>query len=202
MEIYPLTVGIDASYQAVPYEPLLERAMNDVDAAEALQFFGELATVELAHSMFRDDPVWLELSPIARRIVTEHPGILDRTLSTRAWDAVHWLLSPRRRAGHDSDPAGLAECAVFGVETFSRGARSTIGNPLRFVRPQTATALAEFLDTATGTAADLFDPAAMAEAAVYKAPWDRDHVLDELSRLARLYRHAGELGECVLVVHD
>jgi hypothetical protein len=96
----------------------------------------------------------------------------------------------------------LAECAVFGAEAFTCDARSTIGNPLRFVRPQTALVLADFLDTASSTAADVFDAAAMAEASVYKQPWDRDHLLDELSRLARLYRLAGESEECVLVVHD
>lgn len=195
-------MSVDARYQAVPYQPLVARAMVDRAAAEAIQFFRELATVDVAGSRHRDDPAWRELAPVARQVVRDRPGILDRTLTTRAWDAVYWLLAPNRRAGRARDPDGPAEIAVFGAEPFPGGAVATQGIPLRFVRPATAVVLAGYVASMVDDARNVFDPEAMAAAGVYKAPWDRDHLMDLLARYARLYRRAAELDECVLVVHD
>jgi hypothetical protein len=193
-------VAIDADYQAIPYEPLVARAMTDRPVAETMQFFRALATADLAR--YADDPVWLELAQVARRMVDDRPGVLDRTFSTRAWDAVHWLLAPNRRAEEERDPHGLAEMAVFGAEDFPCGAKSTQGFPLRFVRPETASAVADHVESLLPQAGNLFDAAAMAAAGVYKEPWDHDYLVDLLGQYARFYRVAADLDECVLVVLD
>ncbi|MFE3758901.1 DUF1877 family protein [Nocardia tengchongensis] len=194
-------MALDACYQAIPYEPLLKRAMQDRDAAEgAVQFFDTLATDDISN--FWDEPICLELAPVARRIVTERPGILDRRLSTRGWDAVYWLLAPNRRNQQEQDPTGLAEIAVFGAEPFASGATATQGFPLRFVRPPTARTVAEYIESSLDSAARLFDAEAMKASSVYKGPWDRDHLLDLLAKYAQLYRLAADLDECVLVVLD
>ncbi|MFJ4654672.1 DUF1877 family protein [Nocardia sp. NPDC088792] len=200
---YDLGMAIDARYRAIPYEPLLERAMRDREAAEdAIQFFSSLATDDVATSPYWDDPIWLELAPVARQIVRERPGILDRTFSTRAWDAAYWLLAPNRRKQEGRNPIGLAEIAVFGAEPFASGATATQGIPLRFVRPATARTVATYVDDMREIAPQLFDPDAMEAAGVYKAPWDLDYLIDLLAEYARLYRAAADLDECVLVKHD
>ncbi|QLY32604.1 DUF1877 family protein [Nocardia huaxiensis] len=196
-------MAIDARYRALPYEPLLGRAMRDREAAEdAIQFFDSLATEDVANSQYRDDPIWLELAPVARRIVRERPGILERCFSTRAWDAVYWLLAPNRRNQEGRNPTGLAEIAVFGAEPFSSGATAGQGIPLRFVRPDTARTVAEFVESSLESVARLCDLDAMEAAGVYKGPQDRDHLLDLLGRYVDLYRSAADLGECVLVKLD
>ncbi|MEV4206526.1 DUF1877 family protein [Nocardia salmonicida] len=196
-------MALDARYQAVPYEPLLERAMRDREAAEnAIQFFSSLATSDGADSQYWDDPIWVELAPIARRIVRQRPGILDRTFSTRAWDAVYWLLAPNRRKQEERNPAGLAEIAVFGAESLASGATAGQGNPLRFVRPTTARTIADYVENSLETAPRLLDAEAMEASGVYKGPWDRDHLLDRLAQYAELYRLAADLDECILVTLD
>ncbi|MGW4245798.1 DUF1877 family protein [Nocardia sp. NPDC004722] len=196
-------MSLDARYRALPYEPLLARAMRDREAAEdAIQFFDSLATTDIANSPYHDDPIWLELAPVARRIVLERPGILDRTLSTRAWDAAYWLLAANRRNQQARNPTGWAEIAVFGAEPFASGATATQGIPLQFVRPPTARTVADYIDDNLKTASQLFDPEAMEAAGVYKSPWDLDHLLDLLTRYAQLYRTAADLNECVLVKLD
>jgi hypothetical protein len=187
-------MALDASYQAIPYEPLLARAMADREAGEALRSFVSLATVDLANSPFHDDPTWLELAPIARRVRHERPGLLDRTFSTRAWDAIYWLLAPNRRAGGERDPAGLAEIAVFGAEPFASAAAATQGVPLLFVRPSVAAEVAEYVAG--------FDAEQVTAEDVYKAPWSREELAEVLANYTRLYRGAAELDECVLVVRD
>ncbi|MFD4462849.1 hypothetical protein [Nocardia sp. NPDC058480] len=155
-------MALDARYQAVPYEPLLERAMRDRGAAEnAIQFFGSLATSDGADSQYWNDPIWVELAPVARQIVGQRPGILDRTFSTRAWDAVYWLLAPNRRKQEERNPAGLAEIAVFGAESLASGATAEQGIPLRFVRPPTARAVADYVENSLEPASHLFDAEAM-----------------------------------------
>ncbi|MEC3917699.1 DUF1877 family protein [Nocardia sp. CDC160] len=196
-------MSLDARYRAIPYEPLLERAMRDREAAEdAIQSFGRLATDDVANSPYWDDPIWLELAPVARQIVTERPGILDRTFSTRAWDAVYWLLAPNRRNQEGRNPSGLAEIAVFGAEPFASGATATQGIPLRFVRPPIARTAAEFVENSLGSAAQLFDAEAMEASGVYKGPWELDYLLELLTQYAQLYRLAADLDECVLVKLD
>jgi hypothetical protein len=193
-------MALDAAYQAIPYEPLVARVMVDREAAEHLQFFHALATADLAR--YADDPVWLGLARVARRVVGERAGIVHRTFSTRAWDAVYWLLAPNRRAGKGRHPRGLAEMTVFGAEEFPCGAKSTQGFPLRFVRPETASAVADYVDSVLPQAGNLFNAAAMEAAGVYKGPWDRDCLVDLLGQYARFYRAAANLNECVLVVVD
>ncbi|GAB4587064.1 DUF1877 family protein [Nocardia sp. IFM 10818] len=196
-------MGLDAGYQAIPYEPLLERAMHDREAAEgAIVFFNSLATADLANSPYRDDPTWQELAPVARQIVTERPGILDRAMSTRAWDALFWLLAPNRRASEGRNPNGLAESAIFGAEPFASGATGGQGITLRFVRPATARTVADFVESSLESAAQLFDAEAMNASHVYKGPWDRDELLDLLAQYAKFYRLAADLDECVLVTLD
>jgi hypothetical protein len=195
-------VAIDADYQAIPYKPLVQRAMVDRSVAEVLQFFRALATADLAESRHWDDPVWLELVPVARQVVTDRPGILDRTFSTRSWDAIYWLLAPNRRAQEERNPQGLAEMTVFGAEKFLCGARSTQGMPLQFVRPETASTVADYVESMVPHAGDLVDAAAMEAAGVYKGPRDRDYLVDLLRQYAQLYRVAADLDECVLVVLD
>ncbi|MGM7648885.1 DUF1877 family protein [Nocardia sp. JW2] len=193
-------MALDARYQTLPYEPLLERAMRDREAAEnAIQFFSRLATTDGADSRYRNDPIWVELAPIARQIVSRRPDILDRTFSTRAWDAAYWLLSPNRRNQEERNPAGLAEITVFGAESLASGATAGQGNQLRFVRPTTARTIADYVENNLEIAAHLFDGEAMEAAGVYKGPWDRDYLLDQLARYAELYRLAADLDECVLV---
>ncbi|MGW4720458.1 DUF1877 family protein [Nocardia sp. NPDC004260] len=195
-------MGLDAEYQAIPYEPLLARAMWDREAAEeAIQFFGSLATEDVANSPYWDDPIWLELAPVARRIVRERPGILDRTFSTRAWDAVYWLLAPNRRKQEGRNPSGLAEIVVFGAEPFVSGATAVQGSPLRFVRPATARTAAVYVENMREIAPRLFDADAMEAAGVYKAPWDLDCLIELLAEYATLYQAAADLDECVLVRH-
>ncbi|MEU1994019.1 hypothetical protein ABZ511_06160 [Nocardia gamkensis] len=80
-------MAIDASYRAQPYQPLIERAMHDHSAAEALWYFSTLATDDITLSRHHDDPLWLELAPIARQLVRQRPGLLDRAFTTRSWDA-------------------------------------------------------------------------------------------------------------------
>lgn len=70
------------------------------------------------------------------------------------------------------------------------------------MRPETAASLAAFLEAAIPDAADVFDEPAMAAANVYKAPWDREHVVDLIVSYARLYGRAADRGDCVLVVCD
>jgi hypothetical protein len=193
-------VAVDAYYQAIPYSPLMERAMVDRSAAEVLPFFRALATTDLAR--YADDPLWLDMALIARRVVGERAGILDRTFSTRAWDAVYWLLAPNRRAGEERDPHGLAEMTVFGAEEFPCGAKATQGIPVRFVRPETASTVADYVESTVPHIGDLVDAAAMEAAGVYKGPRDRDHLVDLLGQYVQLYRVAADLGECVLVVLD
>ncbi|GAB3883791.1 hypothetical protein ACFQ1S_02930 [Kibdelosporangium lantanae] len=193
-------MAIDADYQAIPYEPLVARGMLDREAAETLQFFRMLATEDLAR--YADDPLWLELAVEARRVAGERPEILDRTLRTRAWDAVYWLLSPNRRAEEQRDPQGLGEIAVFGAEEFPCGAKTTQGFPLRFVRPETASTVADYVESLLPQGGGLFDAAAMEAVGVYKEPRDRDHVVGLLDRYVQLYRVAADLNECVLVALD
>ncbi|MFI1919638.1 hypothetical protein [Nocardia sp. NPDC020380] len=196
-------MAIDARYRALPYEPLLERAIWDREAAEnAVALFASLATTDVASSPYWDDPIWLELAPVARQIVRERPGILDRTFSTRAWDAVYWLLAPNRRADEGRNPGGLAEIAVFGAEPFASGATGGQGITLRFVRPDTARIVADFVDNSVEDASRLFDAEAMEASGVYKGPRDRDYLLDLLGQYATLYRLAADLDECVLVMLD
>ncbi|MFD6162287.1 DUF1877 family protein [Nocardia sp. NPDC060256] len=196
-------MGLDAGYQAIPYDPLLARAMRDRAAAEdAIVFFGRLATEDLAHSAYRDDPLWQELAPVARQIVLERPGILDRTFTTRAWDAVYWLLAPNRREGDGRNPSGLAEITVFGAEPFASGATAGQGITLRFVRPAIARTVADYVENSVDSAARLFDADAMVAAGVYKSPQDREYLLDLLAQYAKLYRLAADLDECVLVTLD
>ncbi|MFC8381770.1 DUF1877 family protein [Nocardia sp. NPDC057272] len=196
-------MALDARYQAVPYEPLLERAMRDREAAEnAIQFFSSLATSDGADSQYRNDPIWAELAPVARQIVRQRPDILNRTFSTRAWDAAYWLLAPNRRKQEERNPVGFAEIAVFGAEPLASGATAGQGNPLRFVRPITARTIADFVENNLETASHLFDAVAMEVSGVYKGPWDRDYLLDQLAQYAELYRLAADLDECVLVTLD
>ncbi|PKV98370.1 DUF1877 family protein [Nocardia fluminea] len=196
-------MALDARYQAVPYEPLLERAMRDREAAEnAIQFFSSLATNDVADSRYRDDPIWVELAPVARQVARQRSGILDRTFSTRAWDAVYWVLAPNRRKQEERNPAGLAEIAVFGAESLASGATAGQGSPLRFVLPTTARTVADYVENSLETASHLFDAEAMEATNVYKGPWDRDYLLDELARYAELYRIAADLDECILVTLD
>ncbi|MFD6450324.1 DUF1877 family protein [Nocardia sp. NPDC055165] len=196
-------MALDARYQAVPYEPLLERAMRDREAAEnAIQFFSSLATSDGADSQYWNDPIWAELAPVARQIVRQRPDILNRTFSTRAWDAAYWLLAPNRRKQEERNPVGLAEIAVFGAEPLASGATAGQGNPLRFVRPTTARTIADYVENNLATASHLFDAEAMEASGVYKGPWDRDYHLDQLAQYAELYRLAADLDECVLVTLD
>jgi hypothetical protein len=149
-------MALDARYQAVPYEPLLERAMRDREAAEnAIQFFSSLATNDVADSRYREDPIWMELAPVARQVARQRSGILDRTFSTRAWDAVYWLLAPNRRKQEERNPAGLAEIAVFGAESLASGATAGQGSPLRFVLPTTARPVADYVENSLETASHL-----------------------------------------------
>ncbi|WP_394844890.1 YfbM family protein [Pendulispora brunnea] len=195
-------MGIDADYQAIPYQPLLERALHDKDVAEMLQFFRRLGTDDLSKTPHEHDPIWLQLSLDVRQVVSQRPGLLERTLGTRAWDAVYWLLSPDRREEAERNPTGLAEIAVFGAEPFPCGAVTTQGFPLQFVRPTTAGAVADYVESMLDSARDVFDPEAMAASGVYKSPWDRDYVLKLLTEYAQLYRIAADLDECVLVALD
>ncbi|MFC9434518.1 hypothetical protein [Nocardia sp. NPDC057030] len=197
-------MGIDARYRAIPYEPLLERAMRDREAAEgAIQFFASLATDDVAKTPYWDDPIWLELAPVARQIVRERPGILDRTFSTRAWDAAYWLLAPNRRAGEGRIDDGLAENTVFGAEPFASGATGGQGIALRFVRPATARTVAQYVENSLDVGDwRHFDVDAMEASGVYKCPWDLDYLLDLLAQYARLYRLAADLDECILVALD
>ncbi|WP_327139028.1 DUF1877 family protein [Nocardia sp. NBC_01327] len=196
-------MALDAQYQAIPYEPLLERAMRDREAAEdAIQVFRSLATADVAKSRHWDDPIWLELAPVARQIVKERPGILDRRLSTRAWDAVYWLLAPNRRNQEGRNPTGLAEITVFGAEPFASGATAPQGVTLRFVRPDTARTVADYVENSLESASQLFDAEAMEASGVYKGPRDRDYLLDLLAQYATFYRLAADLDECVLVTLD
>ncbi|MEV6769206.1 hypothetical protein AB0N05_11325 [Nocardia sp. NPDC051030] len=195
-------MAIDASYQALPYGPLIERAMHDQNTAEALQFFDTLATVDIALTPYRDDPLWLELAPIARQLASERPGLLERALVTRSWDAAYWMLAPNRRAQADRNPDGLAEIAVFGAEQYPCKAVATQGIPYRLVRPDTAAAVAHYIENMLAGAPALFDVQAMEAAQVYKLPHDRDDVLNLLDDYARLYRQAAEMDEWVLVTRD
>ncbi|MFI6996455.1 DUF1877 family protein [Nocardia sp. NPDC050175] len=196
-------MGLDAGYQAIPYDPLLERAMHDRAAAEdAIVLFSRLATEDLANSQYRDDPLWRELAPIARQLVRERPGILDRNFSTRAWDAVYWLLAPNRREGAERNPSGLAEITVFGAEPFASGATAGQGITLRFVRPTTARTVADYVENSVDSAAHLFDADAMVASGVYKGAQKREYLLDLLAEYAKLYRLAADLDECVLVTLD
>ncbi|MFJ4654583.1 hypothetical protein ACIP5Y_25205 [Nocardia sp. NPDC088792] len=195
-------MAIDASYQALPYEPLIERAMHDPGTAEALQFFDTIATADLALTPYHDDPLWLELAPIARRLADERPGLLERALVTRSWDAVYWMLAPNRRARADRNPQGLAEIAVFGAEPYPCKAVATQGVLYRLVRPDTAAAVADYIEVMLADAPALFDVQAMEAAQVYKLPHNRDHVVNLLNDYARLYRQAAEMDEWVLVTRD
>jgi hypothetical protein len=192
-------VAIDARYQSIPAGPLLDRAMVDREAAEAMQFFDDLTTMDVDYSRHLNDPVWRELAPLARQLANDRPWLLDRAFTTRAWDAVYWMLAPNRRSGDNRDPTGLAEIAVFGAERFPCGAVATQGIPLSFVPIETVPAVAAYVENAT---LDLFDATAMEDADVYKSPWRRDRVVDVLARYAQLYRRAAEMDECVLVVLD
>lgn len=90
--------------------------------------------------------------------------------------------------------------AVFGAEEFPCGAKAAQGTPLRFVRPETASTVADYVASVLPRVEDVFDSAAMEAAGVYKEPWDRDYVVGLLGRYARFYRAAADLDECVLVV--
>lgn len=195
-------MAIDASYQALPYEPLIERAMRDPSTAEALQFFDTMATADIALTRYRDDPLWLELAPIARQLASERPGLLERAFVTRSWDAVYWMLAPNRRARADRNPDGLAEIAVFGAEQYPCKAVATQGVPYRLVRPDTAAVVADYIEGVCADAPALFDVLAMEAAQVYKLPRDRDYVVNLLDDYARLYRQAAEMDEWVLVTRD
>ncbi|MEV6274046.1 hypothetical protein [Nocardia sp. NPDC051832] len=195
-------MAIDASYRALPYDPLIKRAMNDRETAEALGFFRTMATDDITKGPYHDDPLWLELVPIARDLVNTHPALLNRALSTRAWDAAYWMLAPNRRAQTDRNPHGLAEICVFGAEEFPCKAVSSVGIPLRLVRPNTAAAVAEYVENILDDAPALFDIEAMQAAHVYKPPRDRALFLSLLNDYARLYRQAAEANEWILVTHD
>jgi hypothetical protein len=195
-------MAIDASYRALPYQPLIERAMHDHSAAEALRYFSTLATDDIALSRHHDDPLWLELAPIARQLVRQRPGLLDRAFTTRSWDAVYWMLAPNRRAHAERNPEGMAEIAVFGAEQFTCNAVAPQGIPYGLIRPDTATAVADYIEGMLADAPALFDVQAMHAAHVYKFPQDRDHVLNLLKTYARSYRQAAEMDEWVLVTRD
>jgi hypothetical protein len=195
-------VGTAAKYQAIPFSPLIERAQSERGLAEIIPFFDRVSTMSADDHRFKDDPLWAEFGAIARAIVIQRPSILDRHVFTDAWDVIYWLLSPNRRANQPRDPAGLAERAIFGAETFNCGAESTIGIPLRFVSPTDAdiiaTGVADSFDTA------FFDVAAMEASGVYKFRQleDRPYVISLVEELAQLYRNAANENEYVLVSFD
>jgi hypothetical protein len=195
-------VGIDALYQAIPEGPLLERAEHDRELAEVLTAFHGLATRGPSGPCLQE-PLWIEVTRAARALIVERPKLLERHLSTRWWDAIYWLLAPHRRANQPRDPNGLAEHAVFGSVPFRCGAASTIGTPIRIVRPDEADVIAKSIASSVARARDLFDADAM-KGMVYKAPAsdDREEVLGVLLAYEAIYRDAADNGECVLVSFD
>jgi hypothetical protein len=195
-------VGIDACYQAIPERPLLERAEQDREFAQALPAFHGLATRGPSGPSLQNTR-WIEISQTGRALVADRPRLLERHLSTRWWDAIYWLLAPNRRANQPRDPNGLAEHAVFGTTSFRCGAQSTIGTPIRFVWPHEADAIARCLTSSVDRARETFDADAMKDA-VYKAPASdaREELIDLLLAYARIYRGAADDGDCVLVSFD
>lgn len=198
-------VHLDASYRAIPWEPLLARANLDVEFAEALQFFHEYATATVDTRLeFWATPLHREVAEIAHLAAEKQRGILYRRLYTPAWDAVLWLLSPQRRASRGDDYVwDLPEFAVFGEEELACGAKAEQGwYPLRFVRPETADLIAEYIHSRRASARRLFNHKLMSAGDVYRAPRYRDYALETVAKYAQLYRMAADHGECVFVALD
>jgi hypothetical protein len=186
------------TYQAIPYHPLIGRALGDDLVLEHILSFPRVHKFPPPNAAER--VLTEELDAITRAIVAERPAIAGRRLYLDSWDNIYWLLAPNRRAGDVRDPQGLAERAIFGVEEFP----SRPGVAIRFVRPKDAAVLGDCLVASLDGARADFDPAAMEKANVYKArrEGDLDGMVEVLESLARLYREAADADECVLVAND
>jgi hypothetical protein len=191
-------MSICYTYQAIPYHPLVERALGDDRVLEYILRFPRVYDFRVPNAA--DQALDEDLDAITRAIVAERPDIAGRRLYLDCWDNIYWLLGPKRRAGEGRDPQGLAEHAVFGVEEFP----SRHGVSIRFVRPGNAASLGAYLAASLDGARAAFDPAAMKTAGVYKArrEGDLNGMIEVIESLARLYREAADAGECVLVAND
>ncbi len=178
-------MGMDLSYQAIPHEsPALERARHDGLFGSALEFWGSYTRPDTRRdammrraraSQEEHDLVFVDAVMLARQTAREHPGLESRCWTwSRGYDAVHYLLSPARRAGH-GEAHDWAHAPIYGAQVLHPDARTTIGFPIRYNPPHLVREYAEIIGVATHD--DLvqhFDAASMKRSGIYKCAGEPD----------------------------
>ena len=164
-------MGVEASFQAMPENcELFITARQDRETAEALQFFHRFAFVyKTPHPMW--DATWTELHKMARKLGAEKPDLINRYFYAggRTFDAIVYLLSPARRAGHYEEDTSLIYQAIYGHEPLHLKAHASQGRPIGLVTAGEAPIITKYLEQVSiKTLHEHYNPERMSEAAVYK----------------------------------
>lgn len=201
-------MGLDLSLRAIPdddsFEVWTERYPDEIEDLQfiALYFSGERGTDERSSESDR------ELRRIAVEIQRRHPGIESRYLHLdRAWDVLHFVLSPARRSGDGpgDDPGTLA---VRGTREYHPQLMATQGSPIRYLssseipRVLTYVSLVTRRDIAAALRqAEDRDVALHKFSREYAAAW-LDELLEHRERMIRFYQQVLENREAVLFIKD
>ena len=201
-------MGLDLQLRAFAEEPaLLELARRSEDHGEEIAFLERYLVPGRGTGPRAPDEIHRAFTELGARMVQGHPGIAGRCHSLgRAWDVLHYLLSPARRAGESlTDDWGT--WAIRGSDPVGGFARGGQGAPIRYVPREKVVAISAFLD---GLRPEhlraCWDPVEMERMAVYKFWADREGSPDPywiaLDGLRAFYRAVQEARESVLVVID
>ena len=178
-------MGMDLSYQAIPdNSPALERARRDGLFGCELEFWSSYARPDTRRdamvqraraSQEEHDLAFVDAVALSRQSAREHPGLELRCWTwSRGYDAVHYLLSPARRAGQ-GEAHDWAHEPIYGAQVLHAEARTTIGFPIRYNPPYLVREYAEIIGGATRDDLILhFDAAKMRRGGVYKYFGDPD----------------------------
>ena len=234
-------MGLDLTLQTLPPgdggpADVLALARRDPDAAHRLAYVPYLlvAVGTGAPPHYRDpasdpdaDPGELAMADACRRLLAARPDLASRRCDLRReWDALHFALSPTRRADRagSSTDAAPPDAATRAVDALFDGgspvapdATGLQGVPVRLLSPDDVAAAAVAVKALAGpdgsAAAARFDPADMQAAGVYKVFADhypdpasldaaRRHFAADAVALARFLESAADAGDAVLAVLD
>jgi Domain of unknown function (DUF1877) len=165
-------MGIDVNYQALPDGCLLlEKATQNTEFGS---YLGGTAYRFEQHGLDRpsDPPEFREFCALVRVIIATNPGIEARQLqdASRAWDALHYLLSEHRRRWHTfSFGDDLGSKAIGGGHDVAAHIRGGQGGPVRYLSAEHVLEVAAWLErTSPEEFRWRYSPAEMVECGVYK----------------------------------
>lgn len=200
-------MGLDLQLRAFTEEPaLLELAARSEAHGEEVAFLHRYLAPGPVAGPLAPPEVHQPFTELGARMAQRHPGIAGRCHDVgRAWDVLHYLLSPGRRAGQ-----GIADdwgtWAIRGSDPVGALARGVQGIAIRYVPRARVDEVSRRLDDVRPEHLRAhWDPARMQQQAVYKLAASEetfDAHWAAFVDLRAFYRATRREREAVLVVLD